>query len=133
MRVRSFPAKTVAEAITLARAAMGDDARLLATRTTDRGVELVVAEPAPAGAAPPAGPRRATPGAAEVEARLRRSGVASWLADRVLEAASTHRGLAALDAAAAALADEIPVLLPGGRKETGRPRIVALVGPTGVG
>jgi len=128
--VRSFHASTAADAIALAREAMGDDARLVTTRTTDRGVELVVAD---ADRAPrsevPAAPRREVRN--DVADRLRQAGISAALGERVLASASGHRGLDALDAAAAALAREIPVLPP--RPRSSGARVVALVGPTGVG
>ncbi len=145
MRVRSFHAPSAAEALLRARAEMGDRARILATRAHARGVELVVVD------ARPEEPRGEVsllrdeirrlrdrlsepvpPRLADLDRRLRASGVEGELRRHALASAAPHAGLEALDAAATALAERIPVLPPRPR-DAGGARVIAFAGPTGVG
>lgn len=146
MRVRSFHAPSAKEALLRARTEMGDDARILTTRATPRGVELVVAEGA---RAPRESELRALrleveelrarlhsapvpPHLTSLDRRLTAAGLPAAFRARVLAAATPHTGLTAHEAAFQALALGVPILPPKGPRSRG-PRIVALVGPTGVG
>src|SRR5262249_12204308 len=115
---------------------MGGDARLVATRATARGIELVVAAgiESQRNAPAPRSQRNAAPlaGLEDLDARLEASGIGEALPARVRAAAAPPRGLPALDAAAASLAAAIPILPPRPTRAGGA-RVVALVGPTGVG
>src|SRR5262245_22215806 len=129
---------------------MGPDARILATRPTESGIELVVAEGAARGDAPAAGldgvrdeirrlreevahrERAVAPGLEDLDRRLRAGGLDAELRARALAAAAPHAGLDALAAASTAIAAAVPVLPPSGPRAEGA-RVVALVGPTGVG
>jgi flagellar biosynthesis protein FlhF len=77
MRLRVFHARTTAQALAQARAALGEEALILATRRAQGGVEVTAAAPAaedPIEPVVPLAPRRATPDEAIVAA-LRAHGV----------------------------------------------------------
>lgn len=148
MRMRSIFAPSAREALLRARQQFGDDARILTTRATDDGVELIVVEES--------APARETelvalrdevrslrerlssfdtniqPGLEDLHSRLTACGASRELRDVALRAALPHRGTLAFDAASSALARAIPVLPPKAQ-HPGGPRILAIVGPTGVG
>lgn len=148
MRVRSFTAPSAREALLRARAELGDQARIITTRATSRGIELVVAEPqARSSQNDSAALReelqilrermasfepRVAPGLEDLDARLRAAGCTGALRDRALAAAAPHRGVAAVDAASSTISQLIPILPPRPIHPDG-PRIVAMVGPTGSG
>src|SRR5262245_23620339 len=97
---------------------------------------VLPAEPRAAGSVParaPAGAPRREPGAADVEARLKRHGASQALLERVLsgiERSGAH-GAFAIDAAARALGSGFRVRAS--PRRTGRAHVVAFVGPTGAG
>jgi flagellar biosynthesis protein FlhF len=147
MRVRSFFAPTAREALLQARHEMGDEARILTTRSSARGIELVVAEPPRAARSGQDGLREelrtlrerlyqiespVPESLRDLDRRLRVAGVSGELRNVVLASAAPHRGTFAFDAAANALASQFSTLPPRATS-TGGPRFVALVGPTGVG
>lgn len=96
MRLRVFHARTTSQALAQARAALGEDALILATRRAQGGVEVTAAAPAAEEAvaplAPPV-PRRAAPDAATVAA-LRAHGVPEARIDALAGAGSLAAGLA---------------------------------------
>jgi flagellar biosynthesis GTPase FlhF len=145
MRVRSFHAPTAREALLLAERELGGRARIVTTRSTARGIELIVAEGLDGGVGD--GALRdelrslreqvanvafvVPPGLEDLARRLANCGFGAEWKTKILAAAAPHRGLAAYEAAENALAAAIPVLPARGTR--GGTRVVALVGPTGSG
>lgn len=121
MRLRVFHARTTAQALAQARAALGEDALILATRRAQGGIEVTAAAPVedePAEPVVPLAPRRAAPDGAVVAA-LRAHGVP----ESRIEALAAHRSLAA------GMAETLGFLpLP-----LGRGTVLLLCGPPGAG
>lgn len=148
MRMRSIFAPSAREALARARQQFGDNARILTTRASDNGVELIVIEENADARESElsllrselrqlrervAGANITIPdGLEDLAQRLDACGAAPALRSLALRAASPHRGTVAFEAAASAIARAIPILPPQPRHPAG-PRIVATVGPTGVG
>lgn len=148
MRVRSFHAPSAAEALQRARSEMGDGAYVLATKPHARGVELVVVDGiAPRGSREiealraevralkdrwTSSPAAVPEGLEDLHARITGVGLSSDLCSSLMSAAGNHRGLAALEAASNEIVRKVSILAPRSPHPDG-PRIVALVGPTGVG
>lgn len=144
MRLKSFHAASMAEAMRMVRAALGDDAIIVATREEEGGVRVTAAideseappapPPAPVEARlPPPRPPRPQP---EVDIcdliadALRRHGTPHSVADRIVNAAEafdTDDALLALGAGLDSLYDFSP--LPDARSE----KPIMLVGPPGAG
>jgi flagellar biosynthesis protein FlhF len=101
MRLRTFTAPTVGEAMRQVRAALGDDAVILSTEQVGKLVKLVAAiEPA----APAAATKAAAPAAGDdIEAALLYHGVPKTLADRLLSTAGELDGGSTQQALTAAL------------------------------
>lgn len=145
MRLKSFHAPSMAEAMRAVRAALGDDAIIVATREEEGGVRVTAAidEAGPAAPAPPAAPvepRRALPPsihpAPEIDVAdaiadaLRRHGTPRAVAERIVEAATafdTDDPLLALGAGLDTLFTFAP--LPA----AAAPKPIMLVGPPGAG
>lgn len=139
MRLRTFTAPTIAQALRQVRAELGEDAIILSTESGRGGARLVAAiEVAAAGDADddfgafePAGEVPASPetGRDTLRAALLWHGIPSPLGDRLLRAAAPH-----VQEAGAALAAALGATLtfqPLADRPCGRP--VMLVGPAGVG
>ncbi|MBI3820849.1 MAG: hypothetical protein HY286_19330 [Planctomycetes bacterium] len=148
MRLRSIFAPSAREAILRAREAFGDDARILTTRGTPNGVELIIVEEGAARREAEVSNLRGEvralrgrlaetkytvpAGLEELSDRLDACGIAGGLRESAMRAALPHRGILAFDAAANALARSIQIL-PAKPRHPGGPRVLAIVGPTGVG
>jgi flagellar biosynthesis protein FlhF len=121
MRLRVFHARTTAQALAQARAALGEDALILSTRRAQGGVEVTAAAPVaeePVEPIAPRAPRRAPPDEA-LAAALRRHGVPEAL----VETLATGDSLAA--SLSASLAFSRLPLDPG--------MVLLLCGPPGAG
>ncbi|MFN0205091.1 MAG: GTPase [Planctomycetota bacterium] len=147
--MRSFFAPSAREALLLAREELGDQARILTTRATADGVELVVvnnfARTGSGGESLAIQQElkllrarianfesNAPAGLQDLNERLRSAGITGDLRSLALAAAAPHGGTLAFDAASLTLANQIPIL-PSRPPHASGPRLVALVGPTGVG
>jgi len=147
MRIKSFKGRTTAEALHQVRTQMGDRALILQSRTLrDRGllgrlkktgVEIVAAMD---DAAPAAPPEPARPAALdELRARLVKHGIEPTFADELVEDVARLSGgqplrePGRLSAALAAALGEKLATTGGLRTWAGGRRVIAFVGPTGVG
>lgn len=145
MRLKTYTARTLAQALQQARRELGEDAVILSTESGRSGARLVAALPPPAGAeaaldqvlaaAPEAeaGDRDATPAAAADRPRLRGAlawhGVPAALTGHLLRAAAS--AAAGPEETLAAALDALLAFQPLAPRSSGRP--VMLVGPPGVG
>ena len=134
MLLRSFTARTAAEAMAQVRRTLGDEAIILSTQDDDGGVRITAAlEPAEeaggarGGSAPPAAELEAADRVADV---LDHHRVPRGLADRILNLAAGHAGDDWMMAFAAAL-DHTLTFKPLG--DLGPERPVMLIGPSGAG
>lgn len=144
MRLKSFHAPNMAEAMRAVRAALGDDAIIVATREEEGGVRVTAAideaDAAPAPPAAPVEPRRALPASVKpmpeidvadtIADALRRHGTPRAVAERIVEAATafdTDDPLLALGAGLDSLFTFAP--LPA----AAAPKPIMLVGPPGAG
>lgn len=139
MRLKSFYARTTAEAMRQVRAALGDDAIIVATREEEGGVRVTAAVEDDALPPPPAAPagRLGTPAEPEpvdiseaLGEVLYRHGTPAALAEKLVDAVASldvDNPLMALGAALDAVFTFQP--LPDGRQE----RPILLVGPPGAG
>lgn len=118
MRLRVFHARTTAQALSQARAALGEDALILSTRRAQGGVEITAAAPVAEDPVEPLAPRRAAPDET-IFAALRAHGVPE---PRAVALASSG----ALAATLSACLDFAPLPLGPGA-------VLLLCGPPGAG
>jgi flagellar biosynthesis protein FlhF len=102
MRLRTFTASTISEAMRQVRTALGDDAVILSTEQNGKTVTLTAAIE-PAAGAPAAAVPAAPQGADDLDSALRYHGVPKALADRLLATAGDLEGGSPQQALTAAL------------------------------
>lgn len=141
MRLKSFHAKTIAEAMKLVRQTLGDDAIIVATREEDGGgvrVTAAVEEEDQFQAAARSAKQAIKPVEPEIDVgevvaeALHRHGVPTMLADQIIDLAS---GVDTSDPALAlgSALDTVFHFQPLEEKRSAGPRVFVLVGPPGSG
>ena len=130
MLLRTFTARTAAEAMQQVRDVLGDEAIILSTNDDDDGVKVTAALEGNNAGVAEAAPPPALEAADRIAAVLDHHRVPRGLADRLLNAAASHATDDWMMAFAAALDHELNFLPLG---DIGPQRPIMLIGPSGAG